>query len=129
MGELKKTRQREAILSVLEHASGPLSAEDIFEELKDTFPAMAISTVYRNLEKFTDADMVKKESFNDGVMRFSPAKQHGHFIVCTDCGTKKPIPHCPLSDTEALLEKETGFRISGHHITLYGKCPDCQKKD
>ena len=128
MTELKKTKQREAILSVVEKADSPVSAEYIYDRIKELFPHVAISTVYRNLDKFLEAGLLKKESFNDGIMWFSPARQHGHFIVCTGCGAKLPLPHCPLSAMEDSLAKETGFQISGHHITLYGKCPNCQKK-
>ena len=128
MEQLKKTKQREAILTVVENADGPVSAEYIYEQIQDRFPHIAVSTVYRNREKFLEAELIKRESFNDGIMRFSPAHQHGHFIVCTGCGAKLPLPHCPLSAVEDSLARETGFVISGHHITLYGKCPNCQKR-
>ena len=128
MSELKKTRQRQAILTALENAAAPISAESIYEQIRDAFPSVAVSTVYRSLDKFLEAGLVKKETFNDGIMLFSLAQKHGHYIICTDCGMKLPLPHCPLAAMEDSLKADTGFEISGHNITLYGLCPDCQKK-
>ena len=100
MAELKNTKQRGAILRFLENSPDPVSAEDIFVLLKPSFPQLALSTVYRNLERFTSSGVLQKIKLDD----------------------------CPLSPLELQLAKATGFEIERHSLTIYGKCPDCQKK-
>ena len=128
MAELKNTKQRGAILRVLENSPEPAAAEEIYLLLKPKFPNLALSTVYRNLERFTQAGLLEKSSFNDGIIRYSPVKEHGHYLVCTECARKVKIDDCPLSGIEQQLAKTTGFEIDGHSLTIYGKCPKCRNE-
>jgi Fe2+ or Zn2+ uptake regulation protein len=92
MAELKNTKQRTAILRVLKSLAEPASAEEVFSGLKEDFPSLALSTVYRNLERFAAAGLVKKDSFNDGIIRYSLAEEHhGHYLICTECDCKIKI--------------------------------------
>lgn len=127
MTALKKTKQRTAMLALFETAQEPLCAEFIYQQLKKTFPSLAFSTVYRNLEQFISASILKKETFHDGVARYSLSSNHGHYLICTGCHTKIRIDDCPLQAMEQTLKEDTGFEIDRHDLTLYGKCPNCQK--
>ena len=126
MDGLKNTKQRAAILSLLNASAEPISADELFETLKADFPALAISTVYRNLERFTALGIAEKEAFPDGVQRFSPAEKHSHYLICTVCNKKIKLGVCPLAGLERRLEHDTGFEIDGHSLVIYGKCPNCR---
>jgi len=123
---LKNTKQRAAILALLESSAEPVSAEDLYEKMKAEFPTLAVSTVYRNLERFTALGIIEKEVFPDGVLRFLSAEKHGHYLICTVCSKKIKLGACPLAGLERRLEKDTGFEIDGHSLTIYGKCPNCR---
>ncbi len=126
---MKNTRQRAAILRVLDESTEPLSAEEVFTRLRETEPAMALSTVYRNLERFCSENLLARDDFGDGVVRYSPARRHGHYLICTGCDARVRIDDCPLSSLEEGLARETGFSIESHSLTIYGKCPRCAGKD
>lgn len=125
MPELKHTKQRMAILKFLTSQPDPATAEDIFRALHSDFPNLALSTIYRNLERFTEVGILKKEIFMDGIIRYSPLQEHGHYLICTGCDRKIRLDTCPLAKMEKELERNTGFEIDGHSLTIYGKCPDC----
>jgi len=126
---LKNTKQRCAIMQILKQSPEPVSAEDIFTGLKQEYPNLALSTIYRNLEHFADAAIVKKDVWSDGVVRYSLAEEHhGHYLICTECSAKVKIDDCPLSGIEQGLARDTGYEIEGHTLTIYGKCPKCIKK-
>ena len=108
---MKNTKQREAMLCVLRQSTDPLSAEDIFAQMKAAFPSLALSTIYRNLERYSLA-----------------REQHGHYLVCTGCHAKIKLCDCPLSGMERTIAEETGFTVESHTLTIYGKCPKCAKK-
>lgn len=126
MTQLKNTKQREAILRIIRNSDAPLSAEAVYEELKKSFPKTAVSTVYRNLEKFEKNGLLRREVLNDGVLRFSQIEQHEHYLVCTSCKKRIALHDCPLSEIEEKLSRETGFEIDGHSLSIYGKCPKCR---
>ena len=128
MAELKNTKQRGAILRFLENSPEPVSAEEIFVLLKPSFPQLALSTVYRNLERFTASGILQKINFEDGIIRYTLAKEHDHYLICTGCSKKIRLDDCPLSPLELELARSTGFEIERHSLTIYGKCPGCQKE-
>lgn len=130
MAALKNTKQRGAIMEILRESADPVSAEEIFVRLQAGWPNLALSTVYRNLERFAQEAMVHRDVFNDGVVRYSVAREHhGHYLVCTGCSRKIKIEDCPLTPLEQDLARETGYEIEGHTLTIYGKCPDCVRRD
>lgn len=127
---LKNTKQRGAIMRILKQNSDPVGAEDIFAALKDEYPSLALSTVYRNLERFAADGLIKKDVWSDGIVRYSIAQEHhGHYLICTGCSAKIKIEDCPLSGIERGLAQDTGYEIEGHTLTIYGKCPQCIRRD
>lgn len=128
MEKLKNTRQRRAILALLEKSGGAVSAEELYEKMKPEFPRIAVSTIYRNLERFEETGQIKRENLNDGRLRFSLTAHHEHYLICTQCSRRIPLTDCPLEELERTLSQQTGFLISGHSLTLYGTCPQCREK-
>ena len=126
---MKNTQRRTAILQQVAAAGGPVSAEEIFEALRGQFPTLARSTVYRNLERFAQDGLLDKEVSPDGVFRYARREEHGHYLVCTQCHSRIRLQECPLTAMEKELERETGFSIDRHQLTLYGKCPACRKRE
>lgn len=128
-GTLKNTKQREAIMRVLTDAKAPLSAEEVAQALTEGFPKLALSTVYRNLERFAQAGLVERSLFHDGITRYSLERgRHGHYLICTACHEKLRIGGCPMEHIERQLAQDTGYQISGHDLTIYGVCPKCKRE-
>ncbi|NPA58369.1 MAG: transcriptional repressor [Aquificae bacterium] len=124
----RKTKQREAILKVLEQAEYPINAEQIFMELKNKGIDISLSTVYRNLEMLTKEGLVVKSyMMNEDKARFAlPDKKN--YLVCEKCGKIVIIDNCPFDKFKEELIEVHGFDITGHSIEVYGICPECQKK-
>jgi len=124
----RKTKQREAILKVLEQAEYPINAEEIFMELRNRGIDISLSTVYRNLEMLTKEGLVVKSyMMNEDKARFAlPDKKN--YLVCEKCGKIVIIDNCPFDKFKEELIEVHGFDITGHSIEVYGICPECQKK-
>ncbi|WP_457639235.1 Fur family transcriptional regulator [Persephonella sp.] len=124
----RKTRQREAILKVLEEAEYPINAEQIYMELKSRGIDISLSTIYRNLEMLTKEGLVVKSyMMNEDKARFAlPDKKN--YLVCEKCGKIVIIDNCPFDKFKEELIEVHGFDITGHSIEVYGVCPECQKK-
>lgn len=128
--EMKNTRQRRAILEALAQCPQPVTAEQLAEKVGQLLPGVALSTIYRNLEKMAEAGVITRLMFDDGAAHYeTPHAVHGHYVVCTRCSRKVRIGECPLETLTGRLQDETGFAIQGHNLQLYGVCPECQKKD
>ncbi|WP_457640329.1 Fur family transcriptional regulator [Persephonella sp.] len=124
----RQTKQRKAILDVLEHAEFPIHAEDIFMKLKEKGINISLSTIYRNLEMLTKEGLVVKSyMMNEDKARFAlPDKKN--YLVCEKCGKIVIIDNCPFDKFKEELIEVHGFDITGHSIEVYGICPECQTK-
>ncbi|NCA99481.1 MAG: transcriptional repressor [Clostridia bacterium] len=126
---MRMTRQRKVLLEIINQAGTPLSAEEIMFQAHQQDPSLALSTVYRNLEKMLELGLCQQIRFQDGLARFEQAGLvHHHHLVCTACGRREAVPICPLHQIQQQLEASSGYQITYHEINLYGLCPDCQKK-
>lgn len=125
---LRVTKQRKQILQILEIENNPISAEEIYNKLKD-LSNMDLSTIYRNLNILEDKNILLKTTNIDGISYYQLNNdQHKHFVTCNICHKKFLIENCPIHELEDSIEKETGFMITGHNFEFTGICPACQKK-
>jgi Fur family ferric uptake transcriptional regulator len=127
---LKNTKHRIAILEILNQSEQPISAEQVYFELKEKNISINLSIVYRTLEILTDKSLLLKINIaNESRALFEYNRMvHKHYLVCIGCKKMLTINKCPLEDYEKVLEKETDFVIFGHKLDIYGYCPECQKK-
>ena len=52
---------------------------------------------------------------------------HKHQLECVGCHKHITINQCPLEAFSCMLNKETGFVITEHHLQIKGICPECAK--
>jgi len=129
------TRERQAILSFLEHAKGHHGAVDIYEHLRASGYPVSLATIYRTLKLFSELKAIERLSVEgqpciyeiNGADR-DGSTHHCHF-VCTICGKVMDIDPEPLRSPMQKLEKKLpqtyGLRVTGHTLTFYGVCDRC----
>ncbi len=126
MTGLKKTKNREKILSALEKIDFPITAEELFYSFKQK--DINLSTVYRTLNSFVEAGLVKREINANKENVFSLLKDKDeHVLVCTSCHKKVVLNFCPYHEANELIQSKTGFVLQDQNTEIYGLCPDCQK--
>lgn len=127
---MKVTRRRLAILDILSKSEQPLSAEQVYFELKKKDVSANLSTVYRILDAFSDKHLVVKLNLSeDSRALFEYNRmEHKHYLICLGCKKIMEICRCPLGDYEETLAEETNYTIEGHKLDIYGYCPECRSK-
>jgi Fur family ferric uptake transcriptional regulator len=123
---IKKTRQRESVLSVLEHSEKPLSATDIYSKMKKGGDAVWLSTVYRVLELFVKKGVVIKTNVMNNEMAVYELNRfkHKHYAVCMNCHKMITMDNCPMEKFIPKLEDDD-FHVLGHNLEVFGFCRDC----
>lgn len=126
---LKVTLPRVKILQILESVHDPrhMSAEDVYNSLRDSGEDVGLATVYRVLTQFEAAGLVTRHHFEGGhsVFELTPEDHHDH-IVCTKCGRVEEFFDEVIEQQQELAAKRLGFKIKDHSLYLYGVCGDCQ---
>ena len=85
---LKVTLPRVKILQILENCPDRhMTAEDIYQSLRDADEDVGIATVYRVLTQFETAGLIERHNFDNGpaVYELDRGEHHDH-MVCTDTG-------------------------------------------
>src|SRR5437899_1409755 len=80
---------REAVVDLLADQHCCLTAQEIFDQLRQSDRRVGIASVYRTLELLVDKGFVQKVDIGAGTARYEPAHpsgEHHHHIVCDTCG-------------------------------------------
>lgn len=119
------TTQRRRVWEVFNEAEAGLTTTQAAERLKPE--NIGHTTVYRTVRELTDLGFLKWVHGPDGEHRYvACAGGHCHPVVCRVCG-KVTLVECEgLRTFHKLIALETGFEVEGHHLEMFGVCPDCR---
>jgi len=127
-GQVRVTRQRRAVSSVLDDIDGFRSAQQIHELLRSRGDKVGLTTVYRTLQAMADADEVDVLRADDGesLYRQCSSGGHHHHLVCRTCGHTEDVD-CAASGIPCLEPVDgLGFAVDEAQVTFWGTCPTCQ---
>jgi Fur family ferric uptake transcriptional regulator len=125
----KTTPQRLMILSALRHVEGHLTAASIFDRVKEDYPYVDISTVYRTLGVLKEMRLVSETDMGTGDTTYEWARQQRHHhLICHRCSSVTGLDHKYLEDLGAEILEGTRFRPDLDHFAIFGLCAACQAR-
>lgn len=130
-GGHRLTPQRQLILQVLERAGHHQSAEEICEQVQQTYPSMSLSTVYRTLDLLVRLGLVLEARLGSDRRVYELAREEGEHthLICRVCGA---VSHPTTLDPRRLsarLTAETGYDTIAVEVVATGRCPACAAAD
>lgn len=125
----KMTPQRMMILTSLRHAQGHLTAAGIFERVKQAYPYVDISTVYRTLTVLKEMRLISETHMGDGDAAFEwVATERHHHLICRKCSGVTQLDHHYLEHLGSQIATDVGFHADLDHFAIFGLCGDCQRE-
>lgn len=125
MAVTKYSRQRDALIKILQSTDTHPTAEWVYEELRKEIPNVSLATVYRNLRLMIELGLVR-ELYTDNSSRFDANMSNHYHFVCKKC--HKLIDIFPDEEnTEIKKIKDMGFEIDRYDLSIYGLCSDCNE--
>ncbi|MDW7674852.1 MAG: Fur family transcriptional regulator [Bacillota bacterium] len=129
--DYKITPQRRIILKVfLDNLEHHLSAEEIYNIVKETHPEIGLATVYRTLDLLAELEVLQRVNFGDGRSRYEFSDRevhHHHHLICLGCGEVTEFDDDKLEVLEKTISEKSSFKIVDHQLKFYGYCNKCQK--
>ena len=120
---LKVTLPRIKILQVLDSTSESaehLSAEDVYQRLRDTGEDVGLATVYRVLTQFETAGLVTRHNFETGhsVFELSSDDHHDHMV---DVESNEVVEFFDeiIEARQHEIAAANGYEIIDHSLVLY----------
>jgi Fur family ferric uptake transcriptional regulator len=120
---LKVTLPRIKILQILENnVARHMTAEDIYQSLRDADEDVGIATVYRVLTQFEAAGLIERHNFDSGpaVYELDRGEHHDH-MVCTESGKVIEFHNHDIEDLQKAIAEKNGYELVGHSLVLYVK--------
>lgn len=119
---IRLTPKRRAILDVLRHCSGTMTASDVSTAL----PEIDLATIYRNLDLFVKEKLIHEVHLDSDESHYEYQHEPHHHALCTDC---HKVIHftAPDQKIKRLLGLEH-FQIDELEVTVRGICQKKQPK-
>ena len=122
----RPSRQRSAVLALLDAQDGFRSAQDLHALLRQRGDSVGLATVYRALQALVDDGQVDVLGGDDGeaaYRRCSPV--HHHHLVCRSCRRTVEVSDQPVERWAARIAAEHGFADVQHRVEVFGTCSAC----
>lgn len=120
---LKVTLPRVKILQILEDSEmgvQHMSAEAVYQALRDAGEDVGLATVYRVLTQFESAGLVTRNHFETGHSVFELAKgEHHDHMVCMGSGEVVEFTDATIEQRQREIAEEHGYELVDHSLVLY----------
>ena len=128
------TDERVAILKEICSSEGHFTPEELVEKLKRSGQAVALTTVYRNLDPLLEAGILRQTDISEAGRAQGARYEHiwGHthhdHLVCSGCGLRVEFSYPAIDALQEVVAKSHGFVLERHTLELIGRCAACQKQ-
>ena len=123
---LKHTKQRDLILDIFLEATGHVTSDQLYQDVRKVHSNIGYTTVYRTMKLLCEAGLAEEHHFDDGVTRYEIEHEHHDHLVCTRCGKIIEFECRSIESTQNRIADEHRFLVLRHRHELYGHCSDCR---
>jgi len=125
---LKITKPRMKILKAFETSKKRhLSADSVFEILVKSGEDVPLATIYRVLNQFESAGIIKRLNFNQDQFLYElDDGQHHDHLICVKCGCVEEFFDDLIEQRQEEIAKEKGSDIVDHSLCIYVTCIKCK---
>ncbi|MCI5927442.1 MAG: transcriptional repressor [Pseudoflavonifractor capillosus] len=118
------TKYAKRILEIISSSRSHMTAEQVFKALRQSCPKVALATVYNNLNRLWEEDLIRKISVEGMPDRYDRIQRHDH-LVCKCCGRLADVD---LGDLTQQLESKIGMPILSYDLKLLYPCDSCREQ-
>ncbi len=123
---LRLTPQRIMVLTAVRQAKGHVSAAEILEEVKESYPYIDASTVYRTLGVLKEMRLISETDMGRGESKYEWIEQERHHhLICRNCDRVTLLDHKFLENLGTEILDDYGFKADIDHFAIFGLCSDC----
>lgn len=123
---VRSTRQRSAIVDLLDNTEEFRSAQDLHDELRKRGEGIGLTTVYRTLQSLAEVGSVDVLRTDSGESLFRRCSSgHHHHLVCRHCGFTVELDGPEVERWSHEVAESNGFVDVSHTVEIFGNCREC----
>ena len=124
----RPTPQRLMVLSEVRHTGGHVTAAQILDRVKVSYPYIDVSTVYRTLSVLKQMRLVSETDMGGGESTYEWIEQaRHHHLICRGCDRVTLLDHKYLASLGTELLEDYGFQADIDHFAIFGLCEECRQ--
>ena len=122
----RPTPQRLMILSAVRHTDDHVTAAEVLERVKASYPFIDLSTVYRTLDMLKRMRLVSETDMGSGKYAYEWLGQdRHHHLICNGCERVALLEDGFLRALGENVSQTYGFEADMDHIVFFGRCREC----
>jgi len=122
----RKTRQKGAILRVLEDNDDHPTASWIYEQVRREIPHISLGTVYRDLKSLKQEGKIAEINPSGSLSRFDGNNKNHYHFHCQKCDRIFDVAEPVDTAIDIRVAQKTSFDVFYHRLEFYGLCQDCR---
>lgn len=126
-GRRRRTTSRQAIVEALVEVGDHVTADELAEQVRQRFPSVNLSTVYRTLDALEDVGVVDHVHLGHGRAIYHLTEDDHQHLVCEECERVVELPLEQLAPLLERIDREFGFAVDRRHFAIVGLCADCRR--
>lgn len=124
---IRKTRQRDAVLSVFRSKERPLTPKEVLSLAIKQAPSLGLTTVYRHIRALEKSGDITVVDYPGQPLRFELAsKEYRPHFICNVC---RKLYYFSGYVPQIEFIPPAGFEITGQEVVFYGICRECKAKE
>ena len=128
-GGRRRTAQRVVVAEALASAKRALSAQELYERIRETHPTIGRATVYRALEQQVEDRMASRFERDGHVSAYIACDaEHHHHLVCTNCQRVDDVAEDVVAPMLTAVGRRHDFAVDHAALDFYGLCVRCRGK-
>lgn len=122
----RNTKQKRAILNVLEGTKSHPTADWIYHEVRKKMPNISLGTVYRNLRIMADEGEITEVDMSGEHSRFDARRGNHYHFRCQRCDAVCDVEEPVHQELDRKVAMMTRLIVSHHVLEFRGTCSNCK---
>ena len=123
----RSTKQKEIVLNTLKESKEHPSIYELYDTIKEKYPTLGKATVYRNVSKMLDDNLIRRIRTADGVDHYDGNMTPHIHLQCTSCNQIIDIFENDFEVITEKLVKKINIEVYSYELLLIGNCEKCLK--
>ena len=124
----RNTIQKELIRNAVYEMKRHVTANEVYEFIKESYPTIGKGTVYRNLDILVEEGALRKVEVSEGPNRFDFTLKNHYHVRCVKCGEVSDVDMDEILDLMKKIHDTHGIEFLDYDISFKGICPKCREE-
>ncbi len=103
-----------------------LTAQEIYDRVRQVLPGTAYATVYNALAYLVDRGLIQEVRLGEGPALYDPNLARHDHLICRRCRRVLDYQFPDVVSNLVRVAEQTGFQVERAHVIVEGLCPDCR---